>query len=340
MGFRMPRPRCPISASRCRWGVSEWTREHPGHDLPRAVQRDPLARPAVRRAVRHRRALHGDLLPAELPRAHTEGVERHLLRDERRRPRGRLPRVQALPSRGGTRLARMGCARRHIGSRHAAHRRRRGRARRGPGPRPPTRLLTAPPDAPAHRRAGRGSARPQPRAPRAHGPHAPRRHRPARRRSAHAVGPVSAVPEAPGSLDLVLPHRGPLDAAGLFAWMAARAIPGVETATDQSFSRTLRLDGGPAWFELRLDDAGHVRLRARLTALRDLPAVVARARRLFDLDADPIAVDEALAQHRELAPLVAGLPGIRVPGAVDPHEMLVRAMVGQQITVSAARTAL
>ncbi|WP_442577313.1 AlkA N-terminal domain-containing protein [Microbacterium sp. F51-2R] len=161
-----------------------------------------------------------------------------------------------------------------------------------------------------------------------------------RRRSAHAVGPVSAVPEAPGSLDLVLPHRGPLDAAGLFAWMAARAIPGVETATDQSFSRTLRLDGGPAWFELRLDVAGHVRLRARLTALRDLPAVVARARRLFDLDADPIAVDEALAQHRELAPLVAGLPGIRVPGAVDPHEMLVRAMVGQQITVSAARTAL
>lgn len=161
-----------------------------------------------------------------------------------------------------------------------------------------------------------------------------------RRRSAHAVGPMSAVTEAPGSLDLVLPHRGPLDAAGLFAWMAARAIPGMETATGQSFSRTLRLDGGPAWFELRLDDAGHVRLRARLTALRDLPAVVARARRLFDLDADPIAVDEALAQHPEVAPLVAGLPGIRVPGAVDPHEMLIRAMVGQQITVAAARTAL
>ena len=83
-----------------------------------------------------------------------------------------------------------------------------------------------------------------------------------------------------------------------------------------------------------------MRLRAKLTALRDLPAVVARARRLFDLDADPIAVDEALARHPELAPLVARIPGIRVPGAVDPHEMLIRAMVGQQITVSAARTAL
>ena len=68
--------------------------------------------------------------------------------------------------------------------------------------------------------------------------------------------------------------------------------------------------------------------------------VVARARRLFDLDADPIAVDEALARHPELAPLVAAVPGIRVPGAADPHEMLIRAMVGQQISVAAARTHL
>jgi AraC family transcriptional regulator of adaptative response / DNA-3-methyladenine glycosylase II len=67
---------------------------------------------------------------------------------------------------------------------------------------------------------------------------------------------------------------------------------------------------------------------------------VTRARRLFDLDADPIAIDEALSRHAALAPLVAAVPGIRVPGAADPHEMLVRAMVGQQITVSAARTAL
>ncbi|WP_208109596.1 AlkA N-terminal domain-containing protein [Microbacterium sp. BK668] len=158
-----------------------------------------------------------------------------------------------------------------------------------------------------------------------------------RRRPAHAF---AAAADAPGAIDLILPHRGPLDAAGLFAWMRARAIPGVETASDSTFSRTLRLAGGPAWFELRLDDGGHVRLRARLTALRDLPAVVARARRLFDLDADPIAVDEALARHPALTDLVARIPGIRVPGAADPHEMLIRAMVGQQITVAAARTAL
>ena len=81
-------------------------------------------------------------------------------------------------------------------------------------------------------------------------------------------------------------------------------------------------------------------LRARVAQLGDLSTLVTRARRLFDLDADPVAVDEALARHPELAPLVARVPGIRVPGAADPHEMLIRAMVGQQITVAAARTAL
>ena len=83
--------------------------------------------------------------------------------------------------------------------------------------------------------------------------------------------------------------------------------------TDSSFARTLRLAGGPAWFELRLDEVGRVRLRVRLSHLGDLSTLVTRARRLFDLDADPIAVDEALAAHPELAPLVAAVPGIRVP---------------------------
>lgn len=149
-----------------------------------------------------------------------------------------------------------------------------------------------------------------------------------------------AAAGVPGEIDLVLPHREPFDAAGLFSWMSARALPGVEAAGERSFSRHLRLDGGPAWFELRLDDAGRLRLRARLAQLGDLAPLVSRARRLFDLDADPVAVDGALAVHPELAPLVARIPGIRVPGAADAHEMLIRAMIGQQITVAAARTAL
>lgn len=143
-----------------------------------------------------------------------------------------------------------------------------------------------------------------------------------------------------GAIDLVLPHRDPIDTDGLFAWMSARAIPGTELAGEQNFSRHLQLAGGPAWFELRRGDDGRIRLRVRLSRLGDLSPLVARARRLFDLDADPLAIDTALSSHAELAPLVARVPGIRVPGTVDPHEMLIRAMIGQQITVAAARTAL
>ncbi|MFC0197262.1 bifunctional transcriptional activator/DNA repair enzyme AdaA, partial [Microbacterium arthrosphaerae] len=162
----------------------------------------------------------------------------------------------------------------------------------------------------------------------------------ARRRLSRPGERVAAAPTPGVAIDLALPHRGALDAAGLFEWMSARALPGVETATASTFARTLRLPHGPAWFELRLDDLGRVRLRAALTDLSDLSTLVTRARRLFDLDADPDAVDESRSRHPELAPLVTALPGIRVPGAADPHEMLIRAMVGQQITVAAARTAL
>ncbi|MEJ6556042.1 Ada metal-binding domain-containing protein [Microbacterium esteraromaticum] len=143
-----------------------------------------------------------------------------------------------------------------------------------------------------------------------------------------------------GAIDLLLPHRTPMDADGVFAWMAARALPGVESATATSFARHLRMPGGPAHFEIRQTPEGQLRLRATVTRLADLAPLVSTARRLFDLDADPAAVDEALSGHPELAALVTALPGIRVPGAADPHEMLIRAMVGQQITVAAARTAL
>lgn len=174
----------------------------------------------------------------------------------------------------------------------------------------------------------------------------------ARRRALRPSATRSGLEAASGpgtSIDLVLPHRGPIDADGLFAWMAARAVSGAEHATTSTFARTLRLPHGPAWFELRTESAdgaaspagtGRVRLRARLTQLADLSTLVTRARRLFDLDADPYAIDEALSRHPELAARVTALPGIRVPGAADPHEMLIRAMVGQQVTVVAARTAL
>ncbi|WP_433676496.1 AlkA N-terminal domain-containing protein [Microbacterium gorillae] len=143
-----------------------------------------------------------------------------------------------------------------------------------------------------------------------------------------------------GRIDLVLPYRAPFDPDGVFAWMAARVLPGTEAGDAQGFERTLRLPGGPAWFRVARADQSRLRLSARLTTLGDLSSVVARARRLFDLDADPAAIDDALGSIPELAPLVAAVPGIRVPGTADPHEMLIRAMIGQQISVPAARTHL
>ena len=151
---------------------------------------------------------------------------------------------------------------------------------------------------------------------------------------------IDAMP-AGGGIRLALPYRAPFDAAGLFAWMSARAIAGVEVATSDSFARTLRLPGGPAWFRVR-DAPGQNRLvlETRVARPADLGALVARVRRLFDLDADPLAIDAALAADPLIAGRVRAVPGLRVPGAVDPHEMLIRAMIGQQITVVAARTAL
>lgn len=157
---------------------------------------------------------------------------------------------------------------------------------------------------------------------------------------------TSETPSCVDAPEVVLPVREPFDAAGLFRWMSARAVPGMEHATECTYSRTLRLSGGTAWFELvhEPDTAGsaqgRLRLRARLTELADHEELVRVVRRLFDLDADPRTVDSALARHPEIAPLIARVPGIRVPGAVDPHEMLIKALIGQQISVAAARTAL
>ncbi|KQO63690.1 DNA-3-methyladenine glycosylase 2 family protein [Curtobacterium sp. Leaf261] len=153
-----------------------------------------------------------------------------------------------------------------------------------------------------------------------------------------------------GVLRVHLPARAPFDAAGVFAWLAARAVPGMEVADGTPghlrYERVLRLPGGPGWFGVtpampRTGGRGvGLDLRIRASTLADLPSLVARVRSLFDLDADPIAVDALLGSVPELAASVAATPGIRLPGTVDPEELLIRLVVGQQVTVAAATTAL
>jgi AraC family transcriptional regulator of adaptative response / DNA-3-methyladenine glycosylase II len=150
---------------------------------------------------------------------------------------------------------------------------------------------------------------------------------------------LDRAPASPGVLDLRLPYRAPMDLGATFEFLAARAIPGVEAFDGGTFTRTLRLPGGPALVSLT-DDRGHVRCRLQLTDQRDLITAVARVRRLLDLDADPVAVDAAFEADPHLAPLARKHPGLRSPGAVDGFELAMRAIVGQQISVGGARTLL
>jgi AraC family transcriptional regulator of adaptative response / DNA-3-methyladenine glycosylase II len=146
-----------------------------------------------------------------------------------------------------------------------------------------------------------------------------------------------ADPRAPGALRLRLPFRRPLCPDNLFGHLAATAVPGVEEWRDGFYRRTLRLPHGHGIVALS-PRPDHIACRLSLGDPRDLAAAISRCRRLLDLDADPVAVDEQLGRDRHLAPLVAESPGRRVPRTVDPAELAVRAVLGQQISTAAAQT--
>ncbi|WP_066904817.1 DNA-3-methyladenine glycosylase family protein [Millisia brevis] len=137
-------------------------------------------------------------------------------------------------------------------------------------------------------------------------------------------------------------HAGPIDSAGLLGWFRARAVPGMEAVGDRSYVRTVRTDSGTAGIAFEFtDDGGSTTNGPTFTVHADTDRARSEAtviaRRLFDLDADTAAVDAALSADPVLARLVAATPGIRVPGAAGLAEILVRAIVGQQVTVAAAR---
>ncbi|MBS2532333.1 DNA-3-methyladenine glycosylase 2 family protein [Catenulispora sp. NF23] len=150
----------------------------------------------------------------------------------------------------------------------------------------------------------------------------------------------SAV-DGDGALTLRLTYRPPFDFAALLGWFGNRAVPGVDEVVgegpDAVYRRALRLPHGIGLVELR-DDQNVVHARLAVDDLRDVAVAVRRCRDLLDLDADPAQVDAALSGDPALAPLVAARPGLRVPGAVDGFEIAVRAVLGQQISVAAART--
>lgn len=141
----------------------------------------------------------------------------------------------------------------------------------------------------------------------------------------------------PGTLTLRLPFRAPLNPDNLFGHLAATAVPGVEEWRAGGYRRTLRLPYGHGIASLT-PKSDHIACRLTLSDLRDLPVAISRCRRMLDLDADPVAVDDQLRTDPVLAPLVDKAPGRRVPRSVDEAEFAVRAVLGQQVSTAAART--
>ena len=163
------------------------------------------------------------------------------------------------------------------------------------------------------------------------------------RTAARTAARRSATPTA--GIPLRLAHRGPYRSDAVFDLLESEAVPGVEEVSGapgrRTYRRTLRLPHGTGIVAVdertgttRTTSGAHpggwLDAHLHLTDPRDLTTAVGRLRRLFDLDADPYAVDERLGADERLAPLVAARPGLRSPGAADPEEFAVRALVGRR----------
>lgn len=150
-----------------------------------------------------------------------------------------------------------------------------------------------------------------------------------------AGGPeVSAGPK--GQIDLLLRYHPPYDWDAMLEFLRRRAIAGVEVVTREHYARSVQLDGVQGTVTVQPADGNALRVSVRFPKLSALPVIIARLRRVFDLAADPLAIAAHLAKDSALAPLVKAKPGLRVPGAWDGFELAIRAVLGQQITVSAA----
>ena len=145
-------------------------------------------------------------------------------------------------------------------------------------------------------------------------------------------------------LVLRLGYRPPFDFAATLGFLRQRALPGVEAVDARSYARTLGTPETPGWLRVSAWPGGRdrrthaLKLELQNVAPAQLAETVARVRRMFDLDADPDAIAAVLSIDPRLRPLVRKHPGLRLPGGWDGLETAVRAVVGQQVSVAAART--
>jgi AraC family transcriptional regulator, regulatory protein of adaptative response / DNA-3-methyladenine glycosylase II len=144
---------------------------------------------------------------------------------------------------------------------------------------------------------------------------------------------------AAAGITLNLPYAPPYDWSAIIGFLATRAITGIECIDSTArYQRTVALDGAQGVVSVEPNDRGNsLRARIRFPRIESIATIVSRVRRVFDLSADPRAIGEHLSTDPLLTPLIARRPGLRVPGAWDGFEVAIRAVLGQQITVVAAR---
>jgi AraC family transcriptional regulator of adaptative response / DNA-3-methyladenine glycosylase II len=139
-----------------------------------------------------------------------------------------------------------------------------------------------------------------------------------------------------GALAVRLAYRPPYDWEAMLSFLGARAIPGVELVSGDSYKRSITFGRHSGAITVAPGSGHRVDVTVRFPDMSVLPSIIARVRRVFDLAADPDQIGAHLAQDPALAPLVAARAGLRVPGAWDGFELAMRAICGQQITVPAA----
>ena len=157
-------------------------------------------------------------------------------------------------------------------------------------------------------------------------------------RTPSALRRERARPDA-APFEFVLAYRPPYDWDGLLRFLALRAVPGLERVEKGRYARSVEVGGDAGWIEVAHDASRRaLRVTVHVASPRALYAVVTRVRGMFDLDADPDAVATHLGRDPLLRAAVTRTPGRRVPGSWDGFELAVRAVLGQQCSVAAART--
>lgn len=143
-----------------------------------------------------------------------------------------------------------------------------------------------------------------------------------------------------GSLHLQLSYRPPYAWNNMINFLKHRAVVGMELVEGESYQRLITYGEVRGWFKAKLVENNKIAIEFKLNQNANILELVTRIKNIFDLDADPFRIEQALQEDQQLAPWLKQHPGLRIPGGWDGFELAIRAVIGQKISVKGARTLL